>query len=171
MSTIRAIVSLLPLLAPLVSSAPSSLTLTLSDIYYHSSKVYSTPAHLATYGGDIAFNVTSSDSAVPGIARCSARGLHLNDFFYGELDYTCETVLSNVVTNFTFSTPNSMFTINQTWTEDGNSYLAQGNGAADLDCERTFWQNDNWTMGQLYSTETVDCEPAKLVITPTVSEI
>jgi hypothetical protein len=119
MYTIRAIVSLLPLLAPLASSRPSSDTLTLSDIVYHSSKVYSTPAHLATYGGQIDFNVTSSNAAVPGIQKCSAYGMHLNDMFYGEFNYTCESTTPGVVTNFTFSTPGSLFTLNQTWSDNG----------------------------------------------------
>ena len=105
--------------APAKASAPSPAILTLSEISYHSSKVYSTPAHLATYGGEIAFNVTSSNPAVPGIQSCYARGLHLNDMFYGELNYTCDSTTPGVVTNFTFSTPGSLFTINQTWSEDG----------------------------------------------------
>jgi hypothetical protein len=36
--------------------------------------------------------------------------------------------------------------------------------------QRTFWQNDNWTMGQLYSTENIDAKSDKLVISPTISE-
>lgn len=56
-------------------------TFTLSDVYYHSSMVYSTPAHLATYGGYISFNLTNP--SVPYVTACSATGLHLQDYFYG----------------------------------------------------------------------------------------
>ena len=91
---------------------------TLTDINYSSSMVYSTPAHLATYGGYIQFNLTST--AVDYITRCSARGVHLQDFFYGEIVYTCEQDAGpSALTNFTFSRPDNSFSVNQTWCENG----------------------------------------------------
>ncbi|KAF2263086.1 hypothetical protein CC78DRAFT_534352 [Lojkania enalia] len=164
------ILSFFPILAPLTLAAPPLTTLTLSDINYSSNKIYSTPAHLATYGGYIDFNVSNSNPAVSYVAHCSARGLHLNDFFYGELVYNCE-VPDGVqsVTNFTYSTPGYRFTVNQTWVEDGKTYLAMGAGKADLNCERTEWTNDDWEMGQIYYTENVECETGSLTIVPNVT--
>ncbi|KAF2469185.1 uncharacterized protein BDR25DRAFT_304672 [Lindgomyces ingoldianus] len=142
----------------------------LHDINYSSSMVYSTPAHLATYGGTIAFNL--SNAAVPYVTKCSAYGMHLQDMFYGEIVYTCDAPAGSTgVTSFTYSRPGNEFQVNQTWTGyDGKSYFGRGSGTADLKCKSVYWQNSNWTMGQLYSTTTVTCEPAQLTILPTVIE-
>lgn len=37
-----------------------------------------------------------------------------------------------------------------------------GTGTADLKCTETKWQNANWTMGQLYSTDVTTCEKVDL---------
>ncbi|KAF2661269.1 hypothetical protein K491DRAFT_753913 [Lophiostoma macrostomum CBS 122681] len=142
-------------------------SLTLSDITYTSSEVYSTPAHLATYGGYISFNL--SNPSISYITPCSARGVHLQDFFYGEITYTCDkpadtTAGVDAAATFTFSRPDNTFTVNQTWDSDGAIEAARGSGKVDLNCETTVWQNPNWTMGQLYSTTDVTCDTATLVI-------
>jgi hypothetical protein len=94
-------------------------TFQLTDINYSDSMVYSTPAHLATYGGTIAFNVTNTEEAgVHYVTKCSAYGVHLTGFFYGEIIYTCDQPAGAAgSTTFTFSKPDNMFTMNQTWTD------------------------------------------------------
>lgn len=91
----------------------------LTNITYSSSTVYSTPAHLATYGGTIAFTVANTiPGTVPYVTKCSARGVHLQDMFYGEIIYTCEQPAGVPgSTNFTFSRPGNAFTVNQTYTD------------------------------------------------------
>ncbi|KAF2186447.1 hypothetical protein K469DRAFT_706418 [Zopfia rhizophila CBS 207.26] len=168
--------ALLPVLALIPSSLANpiaqkrDLTFTLQDINYYSSMVYSTPAHLATYGGRIQFNLTNP--AVSYLTRCDAWGRHLQDMFYGESEYTCEAPVGETgVTNFTYSRPNNAFTVNQTWTQDGKTYLGKISGTTNLQCVTDKWQNDNWTMGQLYSITTVTCEPSELTLVPEVTEI
>jgi hypothetical protein len=115
----KTVLALLPLAFTQISQcAPSPATFTLSEILYHQSEVYSTPAHLATYGGYIDFNLTNSNPAVPGIIHCSAVGMHLTAMFFGEFNYTCASP-PGVATNFTFDRPTNGFTLNQTWSQDG----------------------------------------------------
>lgn len=91
----------------------------LANITYSSSSVYSTPSHLATYGGTITFTVTNTmPVTAPYVTKCSARGVHLQDMFYGEIIYTCEQPAGVPgSTNFTFSKPGNAFTVNQTYTD------------------------------------------------------
>ncbi|ORY04564.1 hypothetical protein BCR34DRAFT_591181 [Clohesyomyces aquaticus] len=173
--------SLTPLLALLALTSTTTLakplardepvTFALTDINYSSNMVYSTPAHLATYGGTIQFNVTNNaPAAVPYVTKCSAYGRHLQDMFYGEIVYTCEQPVGAAgSTTFTFSRPDNSFAVNQTWTDyNGKTWFGQGSGKADLKCKSETWQNANWTMGQLYSTYTTTCETGSVTIVPTV---
>jgi hypothetical protein len=50
------------------------------------------------------------------------------------------------------------------------TYNASGSGNATLSCNRTTWQNANWTMGQIYSTDTVECAKTNFTIRPAVIE-
>ncbi|KAF2196987.1 hypothetical protein GQ43DRAFT_356358, partial [Delitschia confertaspora ATCC 74209] len=131
---------------------------TLSEITYHSNMIYSTPAHLAVYGGDISFNLTNSAVQPKTVSHCTARGMHLQDMFYGEIVYQCGDN-----TNFTYARPLNTFVINQTWTDDSRkTYLGQATGSVELECETTNWQNTNWTMGQFYYTTDTTCQPGEL---------
>jgi hypothetical protein len=97
----------------------------LSDVNYASNMVYSTPAHLATYGGDVSFNL--SNPAVPYTTHCAAYGRHLTDMFYGEFTYTCDQPAGATGnTTFTFSRPGNEFHINQTWTKHGYGSHTEG---------------------------------------------
>ena len=91
--------------------------LTLDNITYSSSTIYSTPAHLAVAQGTISFNL--STSAVPYTTHCSAFSSQPYDFFYGNVVYRCDTPVGEGVEAgaqavFTFSVDGT-FAVNQTW--------------------------------------------------------
>lgn len=156
---------------------------TLKDIIYSSQIIYSTPAHLAVADGHIEFNLTNS--AVPYTTHCSGSSEWLYDFFYGNIVYICdartgEGVAEGTSANFTFSNPAGTFAVNQTWSEPSRGHderdehlsafnlLGVGSGNATMNCKTDYWQNANWTIGQLYSTTMVNCKPADLIIIPMV---
>jgi len=99
----------------------------LHNLTYTSSIVYSTPAHLAVADGEINFNVSNTVSPIPYTISCHATGQQLWDFFYGNIVYPCTLPISaiawdlgpRVETNFTFSRPDGMVYVNQTWLGDG----------------------------------------------------
>jgi hypothetical protein len=47
------------------------------------------------------------------------------------------------------------------------TFNATGSIYTTLSCNTTKWQNANWTMGALYSSETVNCAPASYSLKPT----
>jgi len=116
--------SLLPIL-PLVASVPAAhhpkhhdLIFTLHNITYSSEVIYSTPAHLAVADATIAFNLTNT--AVPYTTHCTASSMREFNFFYGEIVYKCNPpteagISPGASANFTFSQPDGVFTVNQTW--------------------------------------------------------
>ncbi|EXF83874.1 hypothetical protein COL5a_001716 [Colletotrichum fioriniae] len=134
---------------------------TLSGFDYHASYIFSTPAHQNSWGY-ISFNV--SNPVLNYTVACSAASSRLNDFFYGEQVYQCTPPEGgeSTATSFTWSTPEKAVALNQSWTCNDDPkyparYTAKGGAVADLQCEETFWQNDNWTIGQIYSTRNIDC--------------
>ncbi|KAH6681305.1 hypothetical protein B0J14DRAFT_647716 [Halenospora varia] len=142
---------------------------TLHNVTYHSSVVYSTPAHLATKSGTVEFNLTNP--AVPYTTHCTGYSMQYPDFFYGDIVYNCDAVPSNTdaKATFTFSYPGQSFSVNQTWSCDGKSFTVSGSGKANMACTNDVWTNSNWTLGQLYSIYSTDCKPSTLDITPVVS--
>jgi len=121
---------LLPLLVLTTTTSATSLShrsdpcFHLENITYTSQEIYSTPAHLAVAGGTISFNLTNS--AVPYTAYCTAYGTQLTQFFFGNQVYECAAPTGPGVVNgsegfganFTFSTPDGAFNVNQTWGEE-----------------------------------------------------
>jgi hypothetical protein len=117
--------SLLPFILPTFSlPAPNQKPhhhdpiFTLHDITLNGETIYSTPAHLAVNDATISFNLTNT--AVPYTTHCSGTGLRYTDFFYGEIVYKCDApagpgVGPNAAANFTFSKPDGVFQVNQTW--------------------------------------------------------
>ena len=96
---------------PLARDGPYFL---LTNISYYSDEIYSTPAHLATYGGNITFDL--ANTAAPYTAHCTARGVQLSDFFYGDIVYECEkSAEPSAAANFIFARADNHFVINQTW--------------------------------------------------------
>lgn len=46
------------------------------------------------------------------------------------------------------------------------TFSASGQVNLTLDCNETSWQNTNWTLGQIYSTRNIDCDPVTLDLKP-----
>jgi len=136
--------------------------------------IYSTPSHLAVTQANVTFGLKNTD--VPYTTRCYGFGNRYNDFFYGDVTYTCDVPTGPGATpgdaaTFTFSKPDGVFNVNQTWTCLGSHPTKRsgtGIGAAKLDCSTTTYTNPNWTIGtgQTYSEITTTCNPAQLKITP-----
>ncbi|KAH8649484.1 hypothetical protein BGZ60DRAFT_422446 [Tricladium varicosporioides] len=141
---------------------------TLHNITYHSSVVYSTPAHLATKYGTVEFNLTNT--AIPYTTHCIANSQQYPDFFYGDIIYTCDappaTAGANAKATFTFSYPGQSFAVNQTWSCNGKDISVAGSGKGNMACTNDYWTNSNWTLGQLYSIYSTDCRPSTLDIIP-----
>jgi hypothetical protein len=113
--------SLLPILA-IAAALPPLPLFTLRDITYSSEIIYSTPAHLAVSDATISFNLTNK--ALPYTTHCTATSLRYPDFFYGELVYKCDAPSGAGIgpaasANFTFSYPDGVFSVNQTWEGEG----------------------------------------------------
>lgn len=51
-------------------------------------------------------------------------------------------------------------------TSDSIFFKASGSGNVSLSCNETKYQNANWTSGQIYSTDIVECTKANLTIKP-----
>lgn len=51
-------------------------------------------------------------------------------------------------------------------TVNSGTVLGIGSGVVNLTCSTDSYQNTNWTQGQIYSSETVTCQPAELQIIP-----
>lgn len=99
--------------------------LTLHDITFSSSIIYSTPAHLAVAEGTVSFNL--SNSAVPYKTHCSASSSQIYSFFYGNFVYNCDPPVGNGVKPgasavFTFSEPDGTFAVNQTYGCDDKKF-------------------------------------------------
>jgi hypothetical protein len=100
--------------------------LTLHNITYSSSIIYSTPAHLAVAEGTVSFNL--SNSAIPSTMHCSGFSNQIYSFFYGNIIYSCDSSTGNgdaegTSAVFTFSDPDGTFAVNQTWAcTDGKNH-------------------------------------------------
>ncbi|KAF2396455.1 hypothetical protein EJ06DRAFT_240766 [Trichodelitschia bisporula] len=175
MAGIKIAALLLPfLLAPTLASptgSPRHATFTLSNINYNSSMIYSTPAHLAVSEGYIDFDL--ENSAVPYTAHCSAYSSRGFGFFFGDQVYQCTVPAGSA--SFTFSQPDGVFNVNETWTQEhghrSQDYLGTGSGSITLDCSTVVYTNPNWTIGDIYSTTTETCQPGELTIKPTVVRV
>lgn len=146
---------------------------TIEDFTYHASYIFTTPAHQNSWGY-VDFNLTNP--ALPYAAKCSAASNQLSDFFYGNYLYTCTlpdgSTISDGSASFEFSRPSGQLNINQTWTcidTDPTypvTYGATGTVNLALTCNETFWQNPDWTVGQIYSTRGIICDPVTLPLVP-----
>ncbi|KAI8947082.1 hypothetical protein F4801DRAFT_562206 [Xylaria longipes] len=143
---------------------------TIEDFTYSASYHFTTPAHQVS-GGNVNFNLTNP--AVPEKVTCTAYSTQLSDFFYGNFNYNCQAAEgSTTETSFAFSRPSGLLNVNQTWTcTDQDPQFPttfHGYGAVNLtlDCNDTFYQNPNWTMGETYSLRTISCAPVTLPLKP-----
>ncbi|KFG78811.1 hypothetical protein MANI_007455 [Metarhizium anisopliae] len=129
---------------------------TVGDFDFHASYIFTTPAHQNSWGY---VNFTLENPNVAFKPQCSAASNQLNDFFYGNLVYKCVQPESGDPATFSFSWPEKELKVNQTWAcpEEGSRFWAQGGSKLDLTCTDETWQNDNWTIGQIYSSRTISC--------------
>lgn len=125
---------------------------------YHSSEVFTTPAHQNSWGY---VNFTLENPAVDYRPICSAASNQLSEFFFGTVIYDCKVEDDGAggAATFTYSRPSGELRINQTWacTEEEALFEAEGGIDLDLTCEENKWQNPDWSQGQIYSTRNVDC--------------
>ncbi|KAI0393952.1 hypothetical protein F5Y17DRAFT_279988 [Xylariaceae sp. FL0594] len=141
---------------------------------YHASYIFSTPAHQIA-SGTVAFNITNP--AVPNTkVSCSAYSSQLTDFFYGDFVYTCQQPGAGskiTETTFDYNAVTGHLDVNQTWTCNDQdpkypiTFRALGSANLTLHCKEDDYQNSNWTIGQIYSSRTINCAPVNLPIHPT----
>lgn len=97
-----------------LSKSPAMVEWELEDFDYHASYIFSTPSHQNSWGyvSFTAFNPVHETRT-----RCSAQSSQLSDFFYGDVQYTCdnETPANLRDTIFTFNRPTGEVTMEQTW--------------------------------------------------------
>lgn len=87
---------------------------TIEDFDFHSSYVFTTPAHQNSWGY-VDFNVTNP--ALEYQVACSGTSNQLSDFFYGTMIYTCTAPDgASAESTFDFSRPSGVLDFNQTWT-------------------------------------------------------
>ncbi|KAI1735389.1 hypothetical protein F4680DRAFT_453076 [Xylaria scruposa] len=180
-------ISTLAAILPLASAAPYGLnprdstpgctsisfgdfSWTIEEFTFHASYIFSTPAHQIS-SGTVAFNLTNP--AFPEKVTCTAYSTWLQDFFYGNINYNCAVPEgSGIESSWSFSRPSGELNVNQTWTctdEDPQypvTFHAYGTVDLDLDCQETYWQNPNWTIGQIYSDRDISCAPVTLPLKP-----
>ncbi|KND89594.1 hypothetical protein TOPH_05600 [Tolypocladium ophioglossoides CBS 100239] len=132
---------------------------TVGDFDFHSSYLFTTPAHQNSWGY---VNFTLVNPAVDYKVQCTAASNQLQDFYYGNLDYKCDVPVPSDKATFTFARPANELLINQTWNcaGEGSRFEARGGVRLNLTCSDTFWQNPDWKQGQgqFYSTRFVDCQ-------------
>jgi hypothetical protein len=144
---------------PTCTDASMALThWTVAGFDYHSSEIFTTPAHQNSWGY---VNFTLSNGALDYSPICSAASNQLSNYFYGTMIYECELPEeAGGPATFTFNQPTGELRVNQTWTcpEEGARFMAEGGVVLDLSCHEQSWQNPNWTLGETYSTHFVTCD-------------
>ncbi|KAB5579896.1 hypothetical protein GE09DRAFT_1080114 [Coniochaeta sp. 2T2.1] len=150
----------------------------LTDFDFHSSIIFSTPSHQID-GGWVSFSL--KHPAVKGVDfDCEASSTQLQDFFYGGVWYPCEAKasetggeeLGKTKASFMFDRSTGMVNVSQSWVcrdQDPRypiSFKALGGGHLKLSCNETKFQNLDWTPGQTYSSDIVQCALANATIPP-----
>lgn len=129
-----------------------------SQFDFHSSEVFTTPAHQNSWGY---VNFTLENPATEYKPVCAASSNQLSDFFYGTVIYKCDVEDDGAGggATFTYSRPSGLLAINETWacTEEQALFEAEGGIDLNLNCKESEWTNDDWSQGELYSTRNVDC--------------
>jgi alternaria allergen 1 len=86
----------------------------LEDFDFHASYVFSTPSHQNSLGY---VSFTAVNPVHDTRTKCSAQSNRLNDFFYGDVEYACETDGDRNLgaAKFTFDRPSGEVKMEQTW--------------------------------------------------------
>ena len=82
------------------------------------------------------------------------------ELLYGNFSYNCTVPVPSDQATFTFSHPNNVLMINQTWAcpSEGSRFWAEGGAGLGSKCLEKEWQNPNWQHGQIYSTNIITCD-------------
>ncbi|KAM7186216.1 hypothetical protein V8F20_011486 [Naviculisporaceae sp. PSN 640] len=150
----------------------------ISSFVFNSSVVFTTPAHQNSWGF-VNFDVTNpAVTAANGgngdsVAVCSASSNRINDFFYGDLPYTCtSTPGDGRTTTFEFDVASGQLNLNESWVcsdvdpQFPTTFSASGAVKLSLQCDTKSWTNPNWTLGDIYSTRITTCLPVDLTLKP-----
>ncbi|CAI6337808.1 unnamed protein product [Periconia digitata] len=171
--------ALLLLASPLALAAslpPRALCLStlplfiIPNLEYRSEITYSSPSHLAGSTANINFNITGhTTSACSGTATGQTSS---GSFFAFPFPIDCtEAAGTSVETTFSYAGPSRTLQVNETWTCEGDQYVATATQALDLSCKANFWQNPDWTQGSIYTSETVTCAPARVTMEPKIFKL
>ncbi|KAK4168994.1 hypothetical protein QBC43DRAFT_83964 [Cladorrhinum sp. PSN259] len=141
---------------------------TVKSFDFHANYIFSTPAHQNSWGYS---SFELSNPADQSTVSCSAASSQINDFFYGTIPYACNDTGRHGTTKFDFNRPTGELRANQTWTCDLDQQYPiffTGYGAVNLtlSCDQTFYQNPNWTIGEIYSRRDVTCQKVDTEMKP-----
>lgn len=143
---------------------------TIGEFVYNKSITFSTPAHQIA-SGNVQFNLTNPALTYPAV--CTAYSTQLSDFFYGNQVYECKTEGNpGTSTTFTFNAPSSTLNINQTWTcsdEDAqypDTFIYAGQVNLTMECTTSTYQNPDWEIGQIYSSNFTNCKQSDVTVPP-----
>ncbi|KAK3382725.1 hypothetical protein B0T24DRAFT_686906 [Lasiosphaeria ovina] len=145
---------------------------TAQDFDFHSSITFSTPAHQIV-GGWVSFSLRNP--ALPFVMSCFASSSQLQEFFYGDQWFSCSAPPDAATASeaeFRFDRATGRFDISQNWIcpdadpQSRITFNASGTTTVPLDCATSRWQNGNWSMDHLYSTESVECGLLNITIVP-----
>lgn len=130
---------------------------TVSHFDFHADYIFSTPAHQISSGY---VNFTLENPVLDYKPICSAQSEQLEEFFYGNVIYSCQGVPDGDKATFTFNRGNNHLHINQTWSCPGQGTVFEAKGGANLllSCTDCKWQNPDWHPGEFYSTEYITCD-------------
>ncbi|KAK4656513.1 hypothetical protein QC762_204930 [Podospora pseudocomata] len=140
-----------------------------SNFDFHASFIFSTPAHQNSWGYASFDLFNPADKST---VQCSAASNQINDFFYGIIQYSCNDTLRGGSTKFDFNRPSGELRVEQSWTcrdQDPQypiTFTAKGSANVTLGCTEDFYQNANWTMGDIYSRRTITCGKVDSAVVP-----
>ncbi|PVH94567.1 hypothetical protein DM02DRAFT_188542 [Periconia macrospinosa] len=147
---------------------------TIPNVDYSSQITYSTPAHMATSRASIEFTYTSSTNSETSSCTGYSTGQQDSGAFFAFPNPTgcTEAPGSATVSTFSYTGPTKNLNINETFTCEGNTYLAAASTQLALQCKETVYNNPNWTTpGDIYSAKTVACEPLSVILTPHIFKL
>ncbi|ODA82736.1 hypothetical protein RJ55_01245 [Drechmeria coniospora] len=141
---------------------------TVGDFDFHSSYIFSTPAHQNSWGY---VNFTLTHPAVNYKAQCSGQSNQLSDFFYGTTQYSCTIPGSRDQATFSFDRPTGELKLDHSWScaGEGSHFNAKGGAKLKLACSESYYKNPAWKKGEIYSTRTVNC--ARVTVKAPIKEM
>ncbi|KAK2597366.1 hypothetical protein QQS21_006064 [Conoideocrella luteorostrata] len=141
------------------SRSAKSLEWKIRSFDYHSSDVFSTPAHQVAYGFT---NFTLENTALSYSFKCDAVSAQQPNYFYDGKTWDCVAPADGEGdrSSFLFDRESGLLKINQAWgcARDGSKFQGAGEVKLDLKCKENKYKNEHWEMGQTYAKTEVNCE-------------